>query len=119
MHTDIDDLSPDFPATLLLLSTDEQQCVELHTLCNDNAHSTEKTFAVVFSGSDAVVLTTARSNITIHGATRSPILNVTSLVRVAEGNTTVVCITAEFPCHSPDQLLMLHLELKDISTCEC
>lgn len=117
MIIDIDDLSSDFPDTLLLSSTDQQQCVELPTVSNDDAESIEETFAVVFSGSDAVVLTQARSNVTIHEANHSsPILSVPSIVHVLEGNTTVVCITAEFPS---DELLMLHLELKDISTCEC
>ena len=124
-YIDADDLSPDIPALLLLFSTGQQQCVEFHTVCNDNAESAEETFAVVFSGSDAVVLTEARSNVTIHeavmptGDCSPPILNVPSIVHIVEGNTTIMCITAEFPSHWSDELLVLHLQLQDISTCEC
>ena len=98
---------------------------------NDTINVTEKTFAIIISGSGCN--STSQWNITICNQSRGMPLVVQAVVavdegikltmpvavEVAEGETAHLCIAAKFPSCSLAQQLMVKLRVQDISTSKC
>lgn len=116
---DASDLSPTIPTVLMVAPTNRLQCVRIATLLNDDySATTEEMFAVLISSTAlTVVVTRPRTVVTIHPAPIS--LSVPALVNVSEGSIAEICITANFPSNSSQELLMILLLIEDVSTCEC